>query len=61
MRIVVVVPSYNERENIGPMIEALQAQFPAIPHDMHVLVVDDNSPDNTAGAVRPGNGAVTSG
>ncbi|MEX2158711.1 MAG: glycosyltransferase family 2 protein [Dehalococcoidia bacterium] len=52
MRIVVVVPSYNERENIGPMIEALQAQFVSIAHEMHVLVVDDNSPDNTADVVR---------
>jgi dolichol-phosphate mannosyltransferase len=47
VKIVIVLPTYNERENLGPLLEALQEQFPAIPHDMHVLVVDDNSPDGT--------------
>ena len=52
MKIAVVVPSYNERENVGPLIEALQGQFASMPHDMHVLVVDDDSPDGTADVVR---------
>lgn len=52
MKIVIILPTYNERENIVLMIRALQEQFRVIPHDMHILVVDDNSPDGTADAVR---------
>ena len=52
MKIVVILPTYNERENIVLMIRALQEQFRAIRHDMHILIVDDNSPDGTADAVR---------
>ena len=42
---VVIIPTYNERENIEPLVSALVAQA-----DVRVLVVDDNSPDAT-GAV----------
>ena len=52
MRIVIVLPTYNERDNIQLLIDALQNQFYSIPHDMNILVVDDNSPDGTADAVR---------
>lgn len=52
LKTVIIVPTYNERENIGPLIEALQHQFEKLAHDMHVLVVDDNSPDRTADFVR---------
>lgn len=51
MKVVVIMPTFNERENIAPMIAALQSEFARIAHDMHVLVVDDNSPDGTAAAV----------
>jgi dolichol-phosphate mannosyltransferase len=51
-RVVVVVPTYNERENLGPLLEALRAQFAAMRYDGHVLVVDDNSPDGTAEVAR---------
>lgn len=43
MRIVVIVPTYNERENIGPIVGRLRASVP----DADVLVVDDGSPDGT--------------
>jgi len=44
---LVVIPTYNERENITLLIPAvLDAD-----DGLHVLVVDDGSPDNTAGAV----------
>jgi dolichol-phosphate mannosyltransferase len=43
MKIIVVVPTYNERENIETMIHQVLAQ----PGDLDVLVVDDNSPDGT--------------
>src|SRR4029453_723512 len=52
MKVVVIVPTYNERLNIGPLITALQEQFQAMSHDMHVLVVDDKSPDGTAEVVQ---------
>jgi len=40
---LVVIPTYNERENIERLLTALLA----LPLDLHVLVVDDNSPDGT--------------
>ena len=40
---IVVIPTYNEIENIEAIIEAVFAQEKAF----HVLVVDDNSPDGT--------------
>ncbi|MFI5024340.1 MAG: polyprenol monophosphomannose synthase [Alphaproteobacteria bacterium] len=52
MRVVVIVPTYEERANIGPLIAALEAEFQHLPHEMHLLVVDDESPDGTAEVVR---------
>jgi dolichol-phosphate mannosyltransferase len=46
--VLVVVPTYNERENVGPLIRELLAQGDAI----DVCVADDGSPDGTAQAVR---------
>ncbi len=40
---LVVLPTYNERENIEPIVAAILAQS----SDLEVLVVDDNSPDGT--------------
>ncbi|HEX8345756.1 MAG TPA: polyprenol monophosphomannose synthase [Actinoplanes sp.] len=43
-KVVVVVPTYNERENLPTIVDKLAAlQIP----DLHVLVVDDDSPDGT--------------
>ncbi|MFD6895870.1 polyprenol monophosphomannose synthase [Rhodococcus sp. NPDC060086] len=44
-RTLVIIPTYNERENIGRIVERLHA---ALPHT-HVLIVDDGSPDGTGG------------
>lgn len=52
MKIVIVIPTYNERENISRLIPALQDACRTIPHDVHLLVVDDSSPDGTADVVR---------
>lgn len=52
VKVVIIVPTYNERENIVGLIEALHGQFASLRHDMNILVVDDNSPDGTADAVR---------
>jgi dolichol-phosphate mannosyltransferase len=53
-KVVVIMPVYNEAENIGPMIEELVArEFPKIKEvNMQLLVVDDNSPDGTGNIVR---------
>ncbi len=42
-RVLVVVPTYDERENLGPVSGRLLAVVPAA----HLLVVDDASPDGT--------------
>lgn len=41
--VLVVIPTYNERENLGPILDRLQKVLP----DVDVLVVDDGSPDGT--------------
>jgi dolichol-phosphate mannosyltransferase len=46
-RALVIVPTFNERENIERLIETVLAQDPRL----EVLVVDDNSPDGTGGIV----------
>lgn len=45
---LVIIPSYNEIENIEPIVKAVFA----LQKEFHVLVVDDNSPDGTADKVR---------
>lgn len=45
---VVVIPTYNEIENIESLIDRVFS----LPHDFHVLVVDDGSPDGTGEKVR---------
>ena len=45
---LVIIPTYNERENIAQMIDTVFA----LPHAFHLLVVDDGSPDGTAAIVR---------
>ena len=39
----VVIPTYDEKDNVTPMAEAVLAQG----EDIHILFVDDNSPDGT--------------
>jgi dolichol-phosphate mannosyltransferase len=43
LQVAVIVPTYNEKENI----ESLIAQLLALPIEVDVIVVDDNSPDGT--------------
>ena len=47
MEKLVIVPTYNERDNIGPLLDRLLA----LPYGLNVLVVDDNSPDGTGDLV----------
>ena len=41
----VVTPTFNESENVGPLVEAVQAALDGIAHE--IIVVDDDSPDRT--------------
>lgn len=43
MKITIITPTYNEAENLPKLVSALFA----LPLDLHILVVDDNSPDGT--------------
>jgi dolichol-phosphate mannosyltransferase len=47
MEKLVIIPTYDERENIPSLLDALLA----LPYGLEVLVVDDNSPDGTAALV----------
>jgi dolichol-phosphate mannosyltransferase len=44
---IVIIPTYNEIENVDYIIHAVFA----LPHPVDILIVDDNSPDGTAGVV----------
>lgn len=52
MELSIVLPTYNERESIGPLIEAILEQFPGAAMAKELIVVDDDSPDETAELVR---------
>ncbi len=45
---VVIIPTYNEKENIAAIIDAVMN----LPRKFDVLVIDDGSPDGTASIVR---------
>jgi dolichol-phosphate mannosyltransferase len=46
-RSLIIIPTYNEFDNIVPLIQAVLSQH----INFYLLVIDDNSPDGTAGAV----------
>ncbi len=49
-----VIPTYNERENLAKIVDAAGAELERVaPGDFRVLIVDDNSPDGT-GAIADG-------
>lgn len=53
MKIVVIIPTYNEAASIGSLIDLLEEEFSKITnHELDILVVDANSPDGTAGIIR---------
>ncbi len=47
-RQVIIIPTYNEKENIEKIIRAIREQEV----DFHILVIDDGSPDGTATIVK---------
>lgn len=48
MERLVIIPTYNEKENIENIIQAVFT----LPIDFHILIIDDNSPDGTAAIVK---------
>lgn len=48
-RTLVIIPTYNEAENIGPLVGNILERYP---DSINLLVIDDNSPDGTADIVR---------
>ena len=49
----VVLPTFNEAQNVRVLVPRIFEQAAAVPtHELHVLVVDDESPDGTASEVR---------
>ena len=48
MKTLIISPTYNEKKNI----KALVAQVLDLNPDYHLLIIDDNSPDGTASAVK---------
>lgn len=52
MKTSVILPTYNERENIIELIDALHQVLELEGFSYELIVVDDNSPDGTAEAVR---------
>jgi dolichol-phosphate mannosyltransferase len=49
MTVSIILPTYNERENIVPLIKAIDR---CVRFDHEIIVVDDNSPDGTSRVVR---------
>lgn len=47
MKTVCVIPTYNEKDSVTRLIDQLRGLYP----ELHVLVVDDNSPDGTGAMV----------
>ncbi|MDE5579325.1 MAG: polyprenol monophosphomannose synthase [Alistipes sp.] len=48
MRRLVIIPTYNEKENVAAMI----AKVFSLPEEFDLLIIDDGSPDGTAAIVR---------
>lgn len=53
MKTVVLLPTYNERDNIETILQGIASVWRGINHHkLSLLVIDDNSPDGTANVVR---------
>jgi dolichol-phosphate mannosyltransferase len=47
LKLIIIIPTYNEIENIEPLISSINATVP----EANILVIDDNSPDGTGAVV----------
>jgi len=51
VKLAVVIPTYNEKETIQILIEKLFSEIKPIVDELHVVIIDDSSPDGTANIV----------
>jgi dolichol-phosphate mannosyltransferase len=51
MKVSIVIPTYNEVENIGTLIPEIEATISTYTDQFEILVVDDSSPDGTGDSV----------
>jgi dolichol-phosphate mannosyltransferase len=50
---IIIIPTYNESDNAENIIRAVFAEQPKVPDvELHILIVDDNSPDGTSNIVK---------
>jgi len=54
LRLSIVIPTYNERENIAELIEGIEGALRGV--NFEIVIVDDNSPDGTAEVAESLNG-----
>ena len=52
MNVSIIIPTYNEKENIVILTNKLTEIFKNSVHDLKIIVVDDNSPDGTSSVVK---------
>ena len=51
MKTIVVIPTYDEKDNVRRMAEAVFTSFSTSTSDLRLLFVDDNSPDGTGAVI----------
>ena len=47
-KVLIIIPTYNEKDNIGLLVPSIETTVPGV----HILVVDDGSPDGTSAFVK---------
>ena len=52
MNIAIVIPTYNEKETLPSLIEKIFDKIRPLVEELHVVIVDDSSPDGTADIAR---------
>ena len=52
MNIAVVIPTYNEKESLPSLIENLFEKVKDVVDELHVVIIDDSSPDGTSDIAR---------
>ena len=53
VKVTILIPTYNEKENITKLLTELLERFKKLPrHKFQILIVDDNSPDGTGDIVK---------
>ena len=51
MKLAIVIPTYNEKDTIENLIEKLFSKIKPLVSELHVIIIDDSSPDGTGDIV----------